>query len=257
MATLIAMVWLMSGCATTIDGPTMGELPSPQQAVARLQERQANVRSFVMQGSLSARTAEGRDLSGDHVIYGVYPDRLRADVLGPFGQPVLRMIADGNKLSVLSFDENRLYLGRATRQNVAAFLGVNLSPDEVFTILGGGVPFLRSDNLQETAPAQPGAAMLTITDGPARIVETVEFDLADYSIRQGRLRQHEGPYNFLCRFDKFTTGGPWRYPRTVEIESADGRALALENDELLINEPVDGKVFEAPTPKGIEVRWLK
>lgn len=258
MATFIAIVWLMSGCATTNIGLTVGQLPSPEQAVARLEQRQANVRSFVMQGSLSARTADGGSLSGDHVIYGAYPNRLRADVLGPFGQPVLRMIADGDKLSVLSFDENRIYLGRATRENVARFLGVSLSSDEIFTILSGSVPLLRADNQRELEPGQEaGTAVLRIIDGPSQVIETVQFHFADYSVTQGRLRQQGGAYSYLCRFGDFLRAGPWRYPRVVEIESIDGRALSLENDDLRINQPVDGKVFEAPTPKGVEVRWLK
>ena len=80
---------------------------SPSQARAGLEARRLAISSFQLQGEISVKTSQG-ELNGDHLILGKFPDRLRAQVLGPFGRPLLTLVSDGYKLVVLDYDRNQL-----------------------------------------------------------------------------------------------------------------------------------------------------
>lgn len=254
----LAICLLLSSCVTTPQSPVVGELPKPQQVVERLELRRQALRSFLMQGAISVVMPDGAELYGDHVIWGVYPDRIRADVFGPFGQPMLRLIADGNKLSVLAFNENRIYMGRATRKNIGAFLGVALSADEIFALLGGSAPMLQNMLINSMSADDQGQATLVLSDSASRVMERIRFRIGDYSVVKAQMSQQgDQSETYTCTYSDFQAMGPWKYPKDMETLGSDGRSLTLENDSVEFNKEFDHDVFEPETIEGVEIFWLR
>lgn len=255
---LLTICMMISSCVTTPHGPVVGELPQPEQVVARLELRRQAQRSFFMQGAISVAMPDGAELYGDHVIWGAYPDRIRADVYGPFGQPVLRLVADGNRLSVLAFDENRIYIGRATRKNIGAFLGVALSADEVYALLGGNAPMLENMLINSMSGEDQGNALLVVSDSASKVMERIRFRIADYSVVKAQMiQQGDKTESYTCTYSDFETLGPWTFPKNIETLGSDGRALSLKNDSIEFNKDFDGDVFETEMIEGVEIFWLQ
>jgi len=259
------MIWgalscLLAACATLPQGPWVGPLPTSGQIMERLEARRLAVRSFVMQGTIQVKTPED-ELYGDHVIKGVFPDHLRADVLGPFGRPVLTFLSSGNRLIVLDYRENQAFVGPASRQNVARFLGLALSPAEIYTILSGSVPLLPHDKAQVAPAPEPGQAQLKLLGADGSISQAVVFSLHDFAVRRAWLEEWSGQDrtgpNLECLFDSFVPLGLGDYPRNIELKDDQQRRVALASDQLTLNQPVDGSLFEMAIPPGIQVRELK
>ena len=255
---LLTVCMMISSCVTTSQSPVIGELPKPEQVVERLELRRQALRSFFMQGAISVKMPDGSELYGDHVIWGVYPDRIRADVFGPFGQPVLRLVADGNRLSVLAFDENRIYVGRATRKNIGAFLGVALSADEIYALLGGSAPMLENMLVNSISAEADGKALLVLSDSASKVMERIRFRIADYSVVKAQMSQQgDKTESYNCVYSDFTPLGPWFFPKNMETLGSDGRSLTLENDSIEYNKEFDSDIFETEMVEGVEIFWLR
>ncbi len=255
MLVLAALCLALSACATPPQGPAVLELPPAGAVIKRLEARRLSVRSFAMAGSIWAETGDG-GLSGDHFIHGVYPSRLRAEVMGPFGRPVLLLIADGARLTVLDYRQNLAYVGPANRSNLARFLGLRLSVGEIYSLLSGSLPLLPHQG-ERVAPApKAGAAMLELLAPGGAVAQGITFSLEDFSVLEGWLRQFGRSPVFSAKFSDLAARGPGRFPMRIELSDDNGRQVVLDNDTLEINPPVDGALFEPRLPPGIKVRAL-
>ncbi len=253
-----AFACLLSACATIPLGPTIGEAPSAAQVVERLEARRMSVRAFGMRGEIVGKSARG-EISGESRIFGRFPDRLRAEIMGPFDKPVLLMASDGVRLTVLAYSEGKAYVGPATRANLARFLGLALTPAEAYTLLTGSVPLPEADTGQIRGQVQlssaPGLALLRL-NRRAGVDEGLIFGLGDYAVREAWLRQGGGGIGLNCRFDAFENPPQGRFPRRIELTDSDGRSLTLNNDKLVINQDLDDRIFEIDIPPGLEVQNL-
>lgn len=251
-----AICLALAACAQPTAQVVVGPPPSYDQAATRLEERRQVVRGFVMQGEIAVETPEG-ELIGDHLIQGRYPDRLRAEVLGPFGRPVLLMVTDGANLMVVDYDSNAAYLGKATRANLGRFLGLPLSPAEVYSLLVGCPPLLPGAASRDLAVQEPGLAVLRQAQAGLGYTQSLTFALADYRVTEAWLAHNRGDLSLRCRFSEFMPWAASAYPRHVILrETSQERTLTLRNDQLDLGAALDGVSFDVQPPPGLEVRWL-
>lgn len=268
MVTFVVMALVLASCATTPGGLRMGELPAPELVRQRLEARQQMVRSFSMQGSLEIATPTA-ELNGDHLIYGKHPDRLRAEVIGSFGRPLLLLICDSRRIFALDYSSNRAYLGRASRANMERFFGLPLSPSEIYAMLSGNAPLLHSSGANIHPGPKPGQALLKLMEPGASMVQGVVFDLSDYAVRRSWLRRNgdgsdqgqnfsgeSGPVMDL-NFSAFKAFSIGRLPMEIEMKQGRDRTVGIFNEEMTPNPDLDGAIFEISPPPGIEVKELE
>lgn len=253
MLVTAALSLLLTACAGLPGGPLVGQLPPPEQVQERLEARRQAVRGFIMQGEITAQ-GPGGEISGEQRILGRFPDRLRAEVMGPFGKPVLLFICDGARMAVLAYGENKGYLGPATRQNVARFLGLALTPAEVYTLLSGSTPLVPNAQGRVYPSSAPGLALLELDDG-AGMKQGLIFSLGDYAVQQAWVNGPNGEA-LNGRFESFFSLDGERYPRRVVLTAGDNRMLTLINDEVRPNPALDEAAFEPVLPPGVETQEL-
>lgn len=257
MLSLALATWLLGSCATLPGAPQVGELPSPAQAIQRLEERRQAVRSLVLQGEISLSGAQG-EFSGEALIQGQYPDRLRVEVSGPFGRPVLSLISNGAWLIAVDYQAGRAYAGRASRRNLARFLGLALSLREVYALLSGAVPLLaRPEESRLTPGPEPGQATLHLLGAGGTLAQEIVFALRDYTVLGGRLRQWGQAAALRVRFGDFApTPQGLRFPYRISLQDRREREVSLLADSVVINQPLDGVLFEPQLPGGVPVERL-
>lgn len=251
MLLVAALVYWLGACATVPLGPTTGVLPDGAQAVERLEARRRAVRSFVLQGEIHLK-GPGGELFGDHLIQGAYPDRIRAQVLGPFGKPLLIMTCDGIRLTVLDYRGNRAFQGPASRQNLARFLGLRLSPAEIYALLTGNIPLAGATRPRVSPHAAPGRALLHLLEFGGSLEISLVFSPEDYRVEEAVMKQWPGRRELNCRFSRFTRAGPGLYPRRLTLWDQDDRLIEITSDRLVLNQPLDRDVFQLRLPPGIK-----
>jgi len=256
MACLALLLGLASACAglpTQTGAPSA--LPSPQEVMSRLEARRVAVRSFALQGEIELKGPEG-ELYGDHLIQGIFPDRLRAEVLGPFGRPLLLVVTDGRRLVALDYQANRAYRGPASRRNLARFLGLGLSAGEIYALLSGSPPLIPAHQRRVIPGAEPGRAQLRLLGPGDAVLESVTFELGDYTVLRAWLRRGDGGEDgpaLKCNYGEFRPApGGRRFPARVEVQDARGHTVRLLSEQLLVNPRLDGRLFEPAAPPGMQ-----
>jgi hypothetical protein len=229
--------------------------PSPEQVVQRLEARRRAVRGFEMQGQIEIVTPQG-ELYGDHLIQGANPHRLRAEVLGPFGRPALALASDGVLLTVLDYRNNQAFRGPATRSNLARFLGMYLSMTEIYALLTGNAPLYPAHRVKTAPSPRPGRGLLSLLPQGGVGGLNVEFSLGDYRVNEAWLRQWPGGVEMTCRFSDFARFPAGAYPRKIRLSDDNQRSIAISNDRLTINQPLDASRFELQLPPDLPVHPL-
>ena len=254
---LACLGFLLSSCATRAPKPvSLAQLPSAAQAVERLNDRRAYVRSFVMQGEIRLEGDRG-EISGEHIIQGAYPNKLRAEVSGPFGRPVLLLISDGRWMAVLDYRESKAYMGQASQRNLARFVGLDLSMESVYALLSGSMLLTPgAENIRLTLAPGGELARLKLAYGGRAMDQELFFDPVSYSLHQAVLQQPGESQKLEADFGDFQKGALYSYPMSIELTDRSDRKLAISCDDLKINPPLDGAIFAPRLPKGVPVELM-
>lgn len=141
LSILILVAALLASCA-----PVRPPEPTlmPVTADELLQIRKAQGQRFqTLQGTVSLRmTHAGERHSVKQVLLLQRPDMFRAEVLGPFGQPVMTVAAAGDRLSAFVPGEARFYTGAATPENLYRLVRLPLEVQQLVQFAFYDVPLL-------------------------------------------------------------------------------------------------------------------
>ena len=103
---LLILVTLSTGCAQTPQFTWPFQLPDANGIVGRLEVKRFAIRSFALKGDTQLITPT-QELYGSHMILGRHPNRIRAELVGPFGRPVLTLVCDGTFLTALDLNQSK------------------------------------------------------------------------------------------------------------------------------------------------------
>jgi hypothetical protein len=90
------------------------------------------------------------------------PERVRFDVISPFGITVSTLTSDGQQFSLLDFTSKQFVFGPATECNVARFLHVPVPPFALVSLLAGEAPVLVHEQGGAALSWDSGAYLLSI-----------------------------------------------------------------------------------------------
>lgn len=248
----LAILLLPAGCAVHEKMPA-ARMPAFDDALGHLKNRKEKLVSFAMQGEMEVFTPT-EELYGDHHIEAMAPDRIRAEIIGPFGRPVLRLSVDSMRLMVLDYRANRAFRGRASRENLARFLGLYLSPHEIYALLTGSVPLSACSFGKLTRAADPEQARLFCFSPNGKKMGSLLLGLPDMRVLAGDLGGNAGKVD--CRFSDFVPIKGMLVPKRLIVSDTYGRKVILDNQEVLINPPLRADAFSFDIPPEVEVTRL-
>ena len=194
-------------------------------------------------------TSSGRTIGATQVLLAEKPDRLRAETLSPFGQPLLVLVTDGRKLSVLAPGERRFYQGPATFRNLERFTGLPLRlPDLVQTLLYQ-VPVIAATQ-KSVSVTDDGRYRLTLQALDSRR-EVFFFDenkrLVEMDYYAG------GQLEFKVNWSRFAAE-PQPFPLAATLNMPRQQTVAsLLFTELKINVVIPAERFTLMPPAGVSI----
>ncbi len=137
---LLAAVFLVSCAPVRPPAPTL----APVSAGELLQLLRTQGQRFqTLQGTVSVKmTRDGERHSVKQVLLLQRPDMFRAEVLGPFGQPVMTVASADDRLSAFIPGEARFYSGPATSENLYRLVRLPLEVKQLVQFVFCDVPLL-------------------------------------------------------------------------------------------------------------------
>jgi hypothetical protein len=142
-----------SGCARPV-APPPSSPPSADAALARMHASFACGNAVQANGKLDHYGIQGR-VRGELMLFAARPDRLRMDIVSPFGVTVATLTTDGDRFSLADLRDKRFYVGPATACNIARLTAVPVPGHVLVELLRGEAPVLRHDAQQASMAWDP------------------------------------------------------------------------------------------------------
>lgn len=266
--------------------PPASQVPNARAAVDRVHATQGCGIGIHANGKIDHFGREGR-VRLDLLAFAVWPDRLRMDIVSPFGVTLATLTSDGSRFSLNDLRDKRFLHGPATACNIARLTTVPIPGHVLVSLLRGEAPVLK--HAGEAAAAiewdRSGYYRVTI-NGTNNAVEKLKvaphpddfglpwdkqrLRLMDVEVRQegivlyhAELEDHKPAPMDKPMIDPdgldapIPTSGPTctaELPRRIHVEVPGSRADVLFRYESVTwNPPLQASTFTQPAPPGIPV----
>lgn len=248
---VVATAVMLAGCAVRSAprsaAAPIGTLPTAEQILDSLAQRRAALRGLRAMARLSyASPEESRTVR--QLVVVERPDRLRFEILSPFGALFVLAAADG-ALAAWVRDESTVYRGTASAEHLQRYAQVDLAvPTAVDLLLG--TPPLRSDPGSVVSAADDAVELWQETD---RVVQAAWFTPALEPLRYEQ-RDSEGRVLLRTTFGGYVGAVGVRVATQLAIEQPQAqRRIGIAFSEPEVNPVLAGTVFALETPAGSTV----
>jgi len=136
-----ALLATASGCGTP---PPPSKMPTARAAVDRVHASQ-DCGVGIHANAKIDHFGKGGRVRGDLLAFAVWPDRLRMDVVSPFGVTLATLTSDGQKFSLYDLREKRFFYGPASACNIGRLTTVPMPGHVLVSLLRGEAPVLKHD----------------------------------------------------------------------------------------------------------------
>jgi hypothetical protein len=152
LACLVGLGVLLAGCGTP---PPASQFPSAADALARMHATYACVNGVQGDAKIDNFSPQGR-IRGEMSLMVVNPDRVRFDVVSPFGVVLYSLASNGTRFQMTDVKEKVHSHGPAKACNLARLTQVPVPGHALVSLLRGEAPVLAHD---------PQAASISWDDG--------------------------------------------------------------------------------------------
>lgn len=130
---------LVTGCASVEPPPS--RFPTADAALGRMKDTYACVNGVQGTAKIDHFSRQGR-IRGDVYILAVNPDRVRFDVVSPFGATLYTLTSNGTLFQMLDVGEKQLLHGPASACNLSRLTQVPIPGHALVSLLRGEAPVL-------------------------------------------------------------------------------------------------------------------
>jgi outer membrane lipoprotein-sorting protein len=245
-AALIAVV--IAGCAAREPirpaAPSAAPLPRGEDLLGSLSARRASIRGLRAMARM-AYTAEGESRSTRQLMIAERPDRLRLEVLSPFGT-VFVLTTGSGRLAAYVPDERTMYRGSASADNLARYTQIDLPASDAVDLLLGTPP-LAGD--RASVVSEEDGLLKLWQDAGGKVYVTWFTDRLEPA--RYEQRDSEGRVLLRARYGAFTDVAATRLPSELEVElPSSQQRINISYRQSEANPPLADTTFALITPPG-------
>lgn len=194
----------------------------------------------------------GQTQSGRIAFAASLPDKLRVEMLSPFGQPLISLASNGQTMYVYIRSKDWFKSGIGSRKMMEKILGIPVSIPELIPVLAGRVPIVKHYRVQIkswriTQNGPSSGYVLKLKSRFGRIKEKIWLDSDQKTIKKVTLYSSSGEPLYTVfptdNTDKNQTG------KKMRIVGSKGASITLEPQKFWKNAPVDKSQFVIKQPK--------
>lgn len=281
-AQIVLLSALLTGCPRS---PPPSRFPTADLAIARMRATLACSRGIRGESKVDYFGEQGR-VRGSTLFVASRPDRIRFDVMSPFGVNLSTLTSDGKDFALLDVGAKIFYRGTASECNVGRFLHVPVPPFALIDLLTGEAPVLVHATGDALIDWESGAYLLRIASRHGASEEIrLQPAPADWNkswqeqrvrVLEVRVRQ-QGIELYRAVLDDFepaatappnvdpdgvdpdvAPSGPTcsaEVPRRIHVVSdAAGEDVIIEHREVQHNPPLLPNLFRQEAPAGVKIR---
>jgi outer membrane lipoprotein-sorting protein len=271
----------VSGCGAAAPA---SKIPTARAAIERIHATQDCGLGIHANAKIDHFGKGGR-VRGDLLAFAIWPNRLRMDVVSPFGVNLATLTSDGDRFALYDLREKRFFHGPASACNIARLTTVPMPGHVLVSLLRGEAPVLKHAEGAASIAWEGGGYVVTIP-GTNQSEERVKFvphpadvalpwdkqrlRLVDVEVKQqgvvlyhAELKDHQ-PAAMAKAFEDpehidppTPPSGPVctaELPRTIHVEvPGKDEDVLFRYDKVEWNPPLPEGTFEQPIPPGVHV----
>lgn len=216
--------------------------------IEKVQDQEKKVSSFYSFGSLLVQDGNWESESNILTVGTKNPFIIKMEITHPWGQPILHILIDEIRLEVLSFRENRLYLGPFTPEALSRFFPVDFNTDLIWAALRGYPNLIRHRRIAFLKRGQ-----ISLLDGEEKEIEII--DLYHESLLPKLVSFPEK--NICLAFSNFQEDEGIVYAKIVKVEMVKrDMNLVLKNRKMVFNKAIPKQVFIIKKPPSFKTFYL-
>ena len=271
------------GCSSP---PPASQFPNAQAALDRMRATTSCSRALTSDAKIDYFGEAGR-IRGSLLYVVAVPDKLRLDVVSPFGATVSTVTSDGQNFSLFDLRQKQFLRGPANACNLGRFTHVPVPPAALVQLLRGEAPVLLHApagasiawesgeyvvRIQSTRGAseeihlQPLEQDFALPFSAQRVrVTEVRVEQQGVELYRAQLVGHRPAKMSSARVDPdgldppLPPSGPScqaEVPGRLRLRVPDGdQDVILENVDVSHNPPLASQVFQQSPPGGVDVRY--
>ena len=250
-ALFLVLSCLIAGCTATLPvrpRAAPAALPSAAELEAVLAARRDAVRSLRALARLRYHDSE-QSVTSREAIVVARPDRLRVEVLSVFGT-VFLLVADDGEMTAYARNENTVYRGQASPQNLQRYVRLGLPVDELVDIVLG------------TPPPRTGRAHVSFDEAAGAIrlrrllnegAQTVWFSNATLPVATEEVGA-DGAARWRATFTEYEDHGGVPIATRIGINlPAWSQSIEIALQDIEVNPTLDHSAFAFQAPSGSKV----
>ncbi len=252
---LILLLGVLCGCTAPVLRSHL-DAPAPPNALSAtlLQRVQLQGTAYrALEGLAKVRVSnQGQNFNATQVVLVEKPDRLRAETLSPFGNPLLVLATDGREVAALVPGDGLFYQGDASPANLHRFTRLPLRLEDLIALLLYQVPLLEARQQLLSRDGEGNLRLQLVGEGD--LLQELIFNGAHMLTSAAFLRGEE--LQLRVSYRDFSGDGTG-YPASVQLEMPPmGVEASLSFSEVRLNGVIPSARFRLSAPAGYEVRPL-
>ena len=252
---LLICVFFLSGCA--VMKPRVQDAPPPdvRSILATLKMRYDLVDSMKTWMNVRIESDGEEEEIRDYLRYQK-PDRLRVDVMGPFNEAKVVVLAVEKSFQIYFVTENELMIGEVSDEVIKDIFGVDLRVSDVRSSIFAN-PFL-DGNISDLKVESYGDEW--IIRRPAALTgyrEEISILARNVTVTRWQIMDSEGTMVQEITFSRYQkVGGILRPLKAAIYRPADGTRISIESMDPEINLELAEMTFDLPVPDSTKIIQL-
>jgi hypothetical protein len=274
---------LAFGCASP---PPASQFPNAQAALDRMRATTSCSRALSSDAKIDYFGQAGR-VRGSLLYVVAVPDKLRLDIVSPFGATISTVTSDGHDFALFDLRQKQFLRGPANACNLGRFTHVPVPPAALVQLLRGEAPVLVHQPTQASIAWESGEYVVRIQSTreaseeihlqplaqdyalpfSAQRVRVTEVRVAQQGVElyRAELVGHRPAKMSAARVDPdgldppVPPSGPVcqaEVPGRLRLQVPDGdQDVILENVDVSHNPPLSAQLFQQSPPGGVDVRY--
>lgn len=245
---LIFASFVFTGCASL--PPSTQRLSAEQNIcpdsplTASLEELSKRLKTMKGTALVKMQLQDGRETAGRAVVIVKRPDRFRFEILGPFNQISIIVVYNGNSVSLLSLQENKIYKDYIFPIDVSRLPNylVGLPAGEI-SGKGAGAGILNQDSAIHPLQTNP----CYVDSGDEQILINSQGSIKEI-VFSGT---SQPSYPLQVSMDDYKEVAEFNFPGTISI-SNKGSNIFIKYEHIELNHDISDDLFILPQEPGKE-----
>jgi len=195
-----------------------------------------------------------KKFSVKEIVIAKRPRCLRLETLSPLGRPEFYAVTDGIDLFLFSPSENKFYRGATSPENVSLFIPLNLSLEEMVSVILGKVPLIDYDDRQVKCEEGGGFWIVSLSAKDGRSTQVLKISMQNKRVVETETYGEGGNVIFSGEFGNYQKIGGTLVPGEIIVSMPlDKTRVTVRYKNIELFSEIDPDEFRLTPPQGVEV----